>query len=607
MGKEKYVITFNSNGGSTVASINKDYGETVEAPENPVKEGYAFTGWYIDEGLISKYTFGKMPAKNITLYAGWKVNTYNVEFKDSELEPIKVEYGEKIVRPNNPYKEGYTFINWYKDEGRTITYNFDEKVYADVTLYASWKVNKYTVTYNTNGGNSIEKSEVEYGSIVPRPTDPEKEGYTFIGWQTIEGETYNFGVMPSENITIYASWKANRYRISFESNGGSEVSPIEGMFGEEIEAPDIPEKDDYKFAGWYKDEQLTNLYSFSVMPSENITLYAKWTKDENVIRYVMGGGENNPSNPTTYVKGVEIELNNPEREGYTFGGWYIDENLTNKIEKITKSMNGDITLYAKWIANKYTITFDTNGGSEVENIEIEYEDIIKNLPTPAKIGYRFTGWYIDEALTERLKPEAEIMGNMKLYAGWEEGLYTVTYESNGGSHVNTVTINGIDVLAKPNDPYKEGYKFAGWYKDVGLTELYTFDRNVEMDMTLYAKWISNDLHTISYELDGGINDPSNPTEYITGEEKEIKSPTKEGYVFVGWYTDSEYKNVITKISNDMNKDITLYAKWTSPGQIVNVPITDSNVSVIIITTALLLIGAAAGAYYHIFKKKNTKK
>ncbi|MBQ9011031.1 MAG: InlB B-repeat-containing protein, partial [Bacilli bacterium] len=285
---------------------------------------------------------------------------------------------------------------------------------------------------------------------------------------------------------------------------------------------------------WYSDENLTKLYTFTTMPAENITLYAKWTESENIIRYITNGGVNDESNPTTYTTGEEILLKEATRKGYTFKGWYSDEQFNNKVEKITAKMNEDMILYALWEANTCTITFNSNGGSIVPTIE-------------------------------------------KLYG---------------------------EKIAEPDIPTKEGYKFAGWYSDENLTKLYTFTTMPAENMTLYAKWYV--YYTIDYILDGGINNESNPISYLPGETKELKEPSKEGYVFAGWYLDPNYEQVIDNITSDMEGNITLYAKWQKGDLIVKVPITWAGIPLYMIISGVILLFISLGLYIYLKLDKKIK-
>ena len=606
--KTTYTISFNSNGGSLVNPIEAKYNEEITKPENPEKEGYEFINWYTDENLTNEYEFNKMPAQNITLYAKWEINTYEIIFNTNggtALSKIKVKRGEKIVRPSNPYKKGHTFKDWYNEESLNTTYNFESPVYESKTLYAAYEVNKYNVIYNTNGGNGISSVSVTFNETVPRPNDPVKEGHTFIGWLKNATENYTFGLMPDEDLYLYANWEKNKYTISFNSNGGSAVNPITENYGDAINEPDVPIKDNYKFAGWYTDEELTKLYSFTTMPAENMTLYAKWTGNENIIRYQTNGGEIDESSITTYTYGQEVILPEAQREHYQFDGWYTDENYTEKTETITPNTNEDVNLYAKWTVNKYTISFNTNGGQQIDQIEVEYDEEIPTLAAAEKEDNAFVRWHTNEELTQPFIYENMPGENITLYAEYTPANYhQITFNSNGGDLVNPIIEESGQDIQKPNNPYKEGYKFAGWYTDENFTELYSFTTMPDENITLYAKWVSNDYYVIRYETNGGTNDINNPTAYEEGKSVQINNPTREGYIFVGWYTDENFTEAFTN-TNNKTGDITLYAKWTKDYLVVNVPKTSAQISLVMTALGVLTITRSVTIIYNLTNQKKS--
>ena len=249
----QYTITFDTAGGSTVASITQDYGTAITAPADPTKEGYTFIGW--DKAIPST-----MPAENVTITAKWKVNQYTITFDSnggSEIAPITQDYGTAIAAPADPTREGYTFIGWDKAIPTTMP--------AENTIItAKWAVNQYTITFDTAGGSEIAPIMQDYGTAIAAPADPTREGYTFIGWDREIPAT-----MPAENVALTAQWEINRYTVTFDTNGGSEIAPITQDYGTAITAPADPTREGYTFIGWDREIPAT-------MPAENVTVTAQW-------------------------------------------------------------------------------------------------------------------------------------------------------------------------------------------------------------------------------------------------------------------------------------------------------------------------------------------
>ena len=377
----KYTITFDTNGGSEIAPITQDYGTEITAPDNPTRKGYTFKGW-------DKEIPETMPAENITVKAQWEINQYTITFDTnggSEIAPITQDYGTEITAPDNPTRKGYTFKGWDKEIPETMPAE-------NITVKAQWEINPYTITFDTNGGSEIAPITQDYGTKITAPDNPTRKGYTFKGWDKEIPKT-----MPAENITVKAQWEINQYTITFDANGGSEIAPITQDYGTEITAPDNPTRKGYTFKGWDKEIPET-------MPAENITVKAQWEINQYTITFDANGGSEIA--PITQDYGTEITApDNPTRKGYTFKGWD---------KEIPEAMPAEnITVKAQWEINQYTITFDTNGGSEIAPITQDYGTEITAPDKPTRKGYTFKGW--DKEIPETMPAE-----NITITARWKD-------------------------------------------------------------------------------------------------------------------------------------------------------------------------------------------
>ena len=377
----KYTIAFDTNGGSEIAPITQDYGTEITAPDNPTRKGYTFKGW--DKAIPET-----MPAENITVKAQWEINQYTITFDTnggSEIAPITQDYGTKITAPDKPTRKGYTFKGWDKAIPETMPAE-------NITVKAQWEINQYTITFDTNGGSEIAPITQDYGTKITAPDKPTRKGYTFKGWDKEIPET-----MPAENMTVKAQWEINQYTIAFDTNGGSEIAPITQDYGTEITAPDNPTRKGYTFKGWDKAIPET-------MPAENITVKAQWEINQYTITFDTNGGSEIA--PITQDYGTEITApDNPTRKGYTFKGWH---------KEIPETMPAEnITVKAQWKINQYTITFDTNGGSDIAPITQDYGTEITAPDNPTRKGYTFKGW--DKEIPETMPAE-----NITITARWKD-------------------------------------------------------------------------------------------------------------------------------------------------------------------------------------------
>ena len=438
----QYTITFDTNGGSEIAPITQDYGTEITVPADPTRKGYTFKGW-------DKEIPETMPAENITVKAQWEINQYTITFDTnggSEIAPITQDYGTEIASPANPTRKGYTFKGWDKEIPKTMPAE-------NITVKAQWEINQYTITFDTNGGSEIAPITQDYGTEITVPADPTRKGYTFKGWDKEIPET-----MPAENITVKAQWGINQYTITFDTNGGSEIVPITQDYGTEITAPDNPTRKGYTFKGWDKEIPET-------MPADNITVKAQWEINQYTITFDTNGGSEIA--PITQDYGTEITApDKPTRKGYTFKGWD---------KEIPETMPAEnITVKAQWGINQYTITFDTNGGSEIAPITQDYGTEITVPADPTRKGYTFKGW--DKEIPETMPAE-----NITVKAQWEINQYTITFDTNGGSEIAPITQDYGTEITVPDNPTRKGYTFKGWDKEIPETM-------PAENLTITARW-----------------------------------------------------------------------------------------------------------------------
>lgn len=282
-------------------------------------------------------------------------------------------------------------------------------------------------------------------------------------------------------------------------------------------------REGYTFSGWatsphgpqsYDDSQ--SVKSLTALPNENITLYAVWSIDTYSISYVLNGGANNTNNPAQYdITTGAVSLEAPLRTGYTFGGWYTDEDLTVRASDpaIAEGETGDRVFYAQWTANTYTVSFNANGGDGMmAPQDFTYDEAPKALSENSFIlnGYNFSGWntksdgsgvsFADKAEARNLTTAAN--GIITLYAQWTPIEYRISYYLNGGTNsLSNPTVYTIEtstiVFADPSH-FTEGNIFAGWYTDSGFTNAITeIPTGSTGDITLYAKWINYGKFAIS--------------------------------------------------------------------------------------------------------------
>lgn len=439
-------------------------------------------------------------------------------------------------------------------------------------------VHTTTISYHLNGGNidgqTSYSADMQYGGYLSLPV-PEKDGYVFEGWYATPDLTGNeikngeLWTSLESNSDLYAKWREgiSEYTITYHPNGGSmDFTSQTYTENDEIVYP-IPEKSGYRFMGWYHDAALSN-YAGILCPKGNtgdLDLYARWDK-LYYITYVDGYDHDSPNE--FIAEELPLELSDATRDGYRFMGWYKSRNFTeeNKVERITEAK--DITLYAYW-EKIYTISFDSNGGTSVSDIQgIAGQEI--TLPSPTKykhIGTWKSWGYLtnDETISNFGYSYTIGTKDEEFEAVWKSLEYEITFDQSGGTG-GTTSKDALVGEKMPSItlPSRTGYTFSGYY-DEDIDKCYYTSSGAPMifdqfkPVTLTARW-SPIQWTVIFQTYIGTN------EFERGEYLEmtydqphpvygesITAPDIEGYTFVEWRSYYAYFQI-----NDENS----YTKYT---------------------------------------------
>ena len=452
------VVTLDLGGGTL--------GNSSDAIQIIVKNGSTFTAPASDgltrpdgdtdnyfmwlDGNGNSYEPGaSVPADVTELTVQWTAPTYAVTLNTNggtinsgNVTSYTYGVGATLPTAGDMTYTGHTFVGWYDNEnltGSPVTAIGGAET-GNKEYWAKWEINQYTVTVKPENGKADIIITQDYGTPITAPTLT-REGYTFKGWDKEIPET-----MPAENITVKAQWEINQYTITFDTNGGSEIAPITQDYGTEITAPDNPTRKGYTFKGWDREIPET-------MPAENITVKAQWEINQYTITFDTNGGSEIA--PITQDYGTEITAPaDPTRKGYTFKGW--DKEIPETMPA------GNITVKAQWEINQYTITFDTNGGSEIVPITQDYGTEITVPDNPTRKGYTFMGW--DKEIPKTMPAE-----NITVKAQWEINQYTIAFDTNGGSEIAPITQDYGTEITAPDNPTRKGYTFKGWDKEIPET------------------------------------------------------------------------------------------------------------------------------------------
>lgn len=335
--------------------------------------------------------------------------------------------------------------------------------------------------------------------------------------------------------------------------------------------PTPPSSPTDAFGGWYKEPECLNQWKFDddeVMGPT--TLHAKWIP--NPVYHVTFD---------TQIMGISVEATSvntipayiprptdpvvPDNLGVSFAGWYKEAGCVNAWNFSSDEPTGDITLFAKWAPKTFNINYVLNGGALNSDAPTMYvfDEKDVTLPVPTCKGYTFAGWYASQDLTgsQETTITKGSYGDKTFYAKWDVNSYNVSFNTQGGSTIGSLTAAyGTTIAAPATLPKKSGYVFAGWFKNSACTQVWDFTSDkVQGDTVIYAKWLP--VYTVSFNSLGGSSIA--PQHVTSGNKAPYHVPVRSGYLFGGWYKDSACTKRWVFAYELVRGNTTLYAKWIS--------------------------------------------
>ena len=461
-----YMTTIYANGGEVYGEVHlnqackitclaEDNGITAFKGKTVIGGTSSVNPSHVDWGLFygGLYIYGNTTGVIVTYKDG-----------DSEYAKQVLPSGTLATRPDAPAATpGYTFGGWNKADGTAWDYASD-KVTDNITLYAKWAANTYTITFDTAGGSEIAPITQDYGTVITAPEAPTREGYTFKGWDKEIPET-----MPTENITVKAQWEINQYTIAFDTAGGSEIAPITQDYGTAITAPADPTREGYTFIGWDTEIPAT-------MPAENITLKAKWKDIEKPTGEIIIG--------TNKWREFLNKL--------TFGLFFKD---TQTVTINASDNSGTVFI-------SYLVTDRDLSEAELQSLVFSgYEEPFCIDPNGEYIVYAML---VDESMNiTYLRSDRITLDNvLPVIGGIEDGktyceAQTVTIDEK---YIDTVTVNGTNVTLDENG----GFTLSPADGEQKIVVTDKAGNTAEMTVTVngghtFGEWVSNGDGTHSRE------------------------------------------------------------------------------------------------------------
>ncbi len=444
-----YKTTIYANGGEVYGEVHlsqackitclaEDNGITAFKGKTVISGASVVNANHVDWGLFygGLYIYGNTTGGSIVTYKDG----------DSEYAKQVLPSGTLATRPDTPAATpGYTFGGWNKADGTAWDYASD-KVTDNITLYAKWAANTYTITFDTAGGSEIAPITQDYGTQITAPADPTREGYTFIGWDKAIPAT-----MPAGDMTITAQWRINQYTITFDSNGGSAVAPITQDYGTAITAPADPTREGYTFIGWDTEIPTT-------MPAENITLKAKWKDIEKPTGEIIIGTNkwreflNKLTFGLFFKDTQEVTINASDNSGTVFVSYLVTNHDLSETElgslvynaydePFLIEPNGEYIVYAMLVDESLNITYLRSDRITLDNIRPVIGGIENGKTYCEAQTVTIDEKYIDTVTVNGTKVTLDENGGFTLSPADGEQKIIVT-DKAGNTAEMTVTVNG---------------------------------------------------------------------------------------------------------------------------------------------------------------------
>jgi uncharacterized repeat protein (TIGR02543 family) len=364
-----YEVSFNTQGGTSVAGYIIGSNATITLPPAPTRAGFTFNGWFTTPtgGSPVGSTYGPHTG-DLEFYAQWSPVLHNVMYEEhggTTVPDATFVSGGTVTLPADPTRAGYTFDGWFTAQtGGTMYDPTFSPPDGNLVVHAQWTQNPFTVTYEEHGGTTVSDSEFVSGGTITLPPRPTRAGYTFDGWFTAQtgGAQYGSSFSPVDgNLVVHAQWtqvSANTvFTVTYEEHGGTTVPNATFVSGGTVTLPAAPTRAGYTFDGWFTEETDGTRFNSTFSPAdENVVVHAQWTQIPFAVTFEEHGGTTVVDD--VFFSGGTVTLPAaPTRAGYTFNGWFSAQTGGTRYASSFLPSDGNIVIHAQWtVASTPTVS-----------------------------------------------------------------------------------------------------------------------------------------------------------------------------------------------------------------------------------------------------------
>ena len=540
-----YKISFLDYDKTLIQESEYNYGDKIEAPQDPIRVGYTFTDWDNSFDLATD---------NLVIKALYEINTYKIDYNleggNIDNEPSNYNVESKDIIIPNPNKIGYTFTGWNINEdieNFIKDYEIPKGTTGDIELTANYKPNSYKLIFNTNGANEeVPSKNIHFNTKFGELPSITKKGYKFVNWTDSNKNEVNGETIFNEpnDITINANWETISYEIKYNLVGGNiDGNPTSyNVESENIVLPN-PTKEGYIFSGWSSKDNNVYVKDYEIPKGTtgDIELTANYKPITYYISYNSQGAEGTMENTKVkYNNKLLLSKNSFEKEGYIFKGWslvpdgevvYNDE---AEIYNLSSEDGAIVNLYAKWQIITLKVQYIDLFGVILKEEFVDYGSNPNYSENPFIEGYTFIGW--DSETIEVIKD------NTIYKAKYSINNYNIIYDLNREQENDKTTINynvQSELITLPK-PTRTGYTFLGWTGSNGLTPQkdITIPKGSYGDKNYKANWIAN-TYKITLNPNKGTVEPTVINTTYNSLYGILPTPERTGYTFEGWYSGKD--------------------------------------------------------------------